>query len=631
MFDFVQERKRLVQIVLLLIILPFAFFGVDSYNKATKTTAPATVNGVDVTPQDYENGLRQQQARMRQMLGENFDPTLFETPEIKKAVLDGLVGQKLLVQRAKAAGLTVTDEQIADIIGGIEAFQVEGKFDKKRYETVLSNKQLSPLMFEAQVRDDLLAQQMREVFAQNGFIANSTADTIIRLNEQQRVVSVANVSSQSFLAQVKVDDAAIKKYYEQNTKEFEIPEQVKVAYVKFSAENLSSKIEVTTADAQKYYSEHAKEFGTTEQRQAAHILINAAANAPQAEQDAAKAKAEQLLAQLKQQPDRFAELAKQNSQDPGSAVNGGDLGFFGQGQMVKPFEDATFALKQGEMSGLVKTDFGYHIIKLIAIKPARVPAFDEVREGIVGKLREQKAADKFAELADKFSNTVYEQSDTLKPAAELVNAKVEESDWLAKGGNAATPWTAKMLQAIFSDEVLKNKRNTAATEVAPNTLLAARLLEHKAASVRPLSEVQTIIQQKLLHKQAIELAIKQGKSQLAELQKGGTIPALIWVPSQQVSRAQRATFDAALMRQIFQVNQTKLPQVVGAETADGYTLVRVDAVKEGEKIEDGKRQRYAQQLRQRIGEEVYRAYIEDAKQHAKIKSNVSLLPATVKP
>lgn len=627
MFDFVQERKRLVQIVLLLIILPFAFFGVDSYNKATKGKTPAKVNGTDITLQDYDNAMRQQQARMRQMLGDAFDANLFETPEIKKAVLDSLIGQKLLVQRAKAAGLTVTDEQVAEIIGGIEAFQVDGKFDKKRYETVLSNKQMSPLMFEAQVREDILAQQMQEVFVQNGFAANSTVDNVIRMNEQKRVVSVAQLPFSQFLAQVKVDEAAIKQYYDKNTKEFELPEQVRVAYVKFAAGNLAAKIEVSPADAQAYYKEHGKEFGTPEQRQAAHILINVDPKASAAEQDAAKAKAEQLLAKVKQAPASFADLAKQNSQDPGSAAKGGDLGFFGQGQMVKPFEEATFALKAGEISGLVKSDFGYHIIKLLAIKPAQTPAFDAVRDQIMAKLREQKASDKFAELADKFNNAAYEQSDTLKAAAELVGAQIEQSDWLKKSDAGNGIWNAKLLQAIFSDEVMKNKRNTAAIEVAPNTLVAARLLEHKPAAVRPLSEVHAMISQKLQHKQAVELAVQQGKAQLATLQKGGAA-TVTWGAQQAVSRAQRPEMELNLLRQVFQANTTKLPQVVGTETAEGYTLVRVESVQDGEKVEDGKRLRYAQQLRQRQGEELYRAYIDDAKKQAKIKLDLSVLPSS---
>ncbi|MDD4963416.1 MAG: SurA N-terminal domain-containing protein [Gallionella sp.] len=626
MFDFVQERKRFVQIVLLLIILPFAFFGVDSYNKSNQSAALATVNGSEVSAQEFENALRQQQDRMRQMLGANYDAAMFETPEIRKAVLDGLVGQKLLMANAKSAGLTVTDEQIAEVIGGVEVFQENGKFDKKRYQTVLSNKNMSPLMFEAQVRDDLLSQQLREVYIQNGFIANATTDNIIRLNEQQRVVSVATVSFQDFMAQTKVDEAAVKQYYTKNAKEFEVPEQAKVEYVKFSVANLMDKIDIPSADAQKYYDAHVKEFEMAEQRQAAHILISAAADAPQAVQDAAKAKAEQLLQQVKQNPASFAELAKANSQDPGSAMNGGDLGFFGKGQMVKPFEDTTFSLKTGEISGLVKSDFGYHIIKLVAIKPASVSTFAEVSAEIISKLREQKAADQFAELADKFNNTVYEQSDTLKPAAELVNGKIEQSDWLSAKMTPTGFWTSKMLQAVFSEDVLKNKRNSVATEVAPNTLVAARMLEHKPASVRPLAEVQAAIQQTLMRKQAIELAIKQGKAQLAELQKGGT-PTVQWAEAKAVSRAQRSNFDAALTRQIFQVNQAKLPQTVGAETADGFTLVRVDAIKEAEKVEDGKRVRYAEQLRKMIGEEIYRAYMEDAKQHATIKSNLPATPA----
>lgn len=629
MFDFVHEKRRLVQIVLLLIILPFAFFGVDSYRRSGNADTPATVNGSKITQQEFENGLRQQQDRLRQMLGANFDAAMFDNFETKRAILDNLVAQRLLVDRAKAAGLTVTDDQVAQVIGGIDAFQDGGKFDKKRYETVLTSQNMSPLMFEARVRDELVGQQLREAYAQNGYGSNVIADKVIALNEQQRVVSLAFMSFQPFMAQAKVDEAGLKKYYDQNQKEFQIPEQVKVEYVKFSADGLMAKVDVSTEDARKYYDEHQNDFGTAEQRQAAHILIAVASAAPQAEQEAAKAKAEQLLQQAKQNPARFAELAKQNSQDPGSAGNGGDLGFFGHGMMVKPFDDAAFALKQGEISGLVKSDFGYHIIKLLAIKPARVLPFTEAREGIVSKLRQQKAADKFAESAEKFSNIVYEQSDTLKPAAELAGVKIEQSGWLVKGGAAGEPWTAKMLQAVFSDDVVKNKRNTPATEVAQNTLVAARILEYKPASVRALSEVQDVIRQKLQRQQGIELAVKQGKAAMEQLQRGDK-PVLNWGGSQTITRAQHGVLDVALVRRIFQASAAKLPQYAGAETQDGYVLVRLDAVKEAEGVDDAKRARYAQQLRQMTGEEMFRVYLADAKQHATIKIN---LPdtAAVKP
>jgi peptidyl-prolyl cis-trans isomerase D len=623
MFNFVHENKRLVQIVLAFIILPFALWGVSSYDRSGNAAdVVATVNGTKISQKEFENALRQQQDRMRQQLGSSYDSSMFDTPQMKQAVLDNLVKQRLLIERARSAGLTVPDEQVAQTIAGIGAFQVDGKFDKKRYESVLANQNLSPLMFEARVRDDLLGQQMQDAYVQDGFAADSVVDNIIRLNEQQRVVNMLPITFQSFVSQAKVDDAAVKNYYDQNSSEFQAHEQAKVEYVKFSADDLIKKVKVSDEDVRNYYDGHKNEFGTPEERRAAHILIAVKASAPQAEQDMARAKAEQVLQQARKNPAKFADLARKYSQDPGSAANGGDLGYFGRGGMVKPFDDAVFSMKAGEISGLVKSDFGFHIIKLLTIKPARVLSFEEARQGILNKLRQQKADDMFAELAEKFSNTVYEQSDTLKPAAELVGAKVERSGWLVKGVAAGEPWTAKMMQAIFTDEVIKNKRNTDAIEVVPNTLVAARILEYKPAALRPLSEVQDQIRQKLLGQQAQELAVKQGKSLLEKLQ-GGSRTTLKWGASQNFTRAKHGSLDMDLVRKIFQANSTRLPQYIGAELAqNGYMLVRIDAVKEGGAIDDAKRARYAQQLRQLTGEEMFNAYLADAEKNAKIKLNL---------
>jgi peptidyl-prolyl cis-trans isomerase D len=620
MFDMVHGNKRLVQIILALIILPFALWGVSSYDKSGNSAdVVATVNGIKITQQEFENSLRQQQEKMRQQMGANFDAAMFDNPGIKQAILDNMVTQRLLIERARAAKLAVTDAQIAQVIGSVQAFQEDGKFDKKRYAEVLANNGMSPLMYETRLRDELLGQEMQETYVQNGFAPASVAENIYRLNGQQRIVSVSPVSLQGVMAQAKVDDAELKKYYDQNQSEFQVPEQAKVEYVKLSMDDLAAKADVNKEEVRKYYDEHQSDFGTPEERQAAHILITVAPAASQAERDAAKAKAEHLLQQVRETPARFAELAKQNSQDPGSATKGGDLGFFGRGMMVKPFEDAAFGLKVGEISGLVQSDFGYHIIKLIAIKPSRIAAFDEARQGIENKLRQQKASDMFAELADKFSNTVYEQSDTLKSAAALTGGKIEQSGWLVKGKPGAAPWTEKMLQAIFNDEVVKNKRNTAAIEVATNELVAARILEYKPATVRTLSEVRETIRQKLLHQQALALAAKQGEVLLEQLQHGAK-PKLSWGAAQTVTRLKHGSLDAGLVRQIFQAKTSGLPQYIGAEDAqNGYILVRIDAVKEGDAINDAKRAQYAQQLRQLTGEELFQAYLSSAKQQATIK------------
>lgn len=618
MFDFVQEKKRVVQIVLFLIIITFGFFGVDSYRNSGGGDAPATVNGEKISQQEFDNALRQQQDRVREQAGANFDPALFDKPEIKRMILDSLVNQRLLSSQARSVGLTLSKKQLQEIIGGIEAFQKDGNFDKQRYESALSSQNMSPLVFESRVRDELSTRQLVDAYVKNGYASQTGADNLIRLNEQQRVVSVAQISPDLFTGQVKVDEAAVKEYYEKNQKEFQTPERARVEYLIFSVSALLSQVVVDDAEIKKYYEEHQSEFGTPELRKAAHILIAVDAKASDADKQAAKVKAEQILQQVKQAPAQFAQLAQKYSQDPGSAANGGDLGMFGRGMMVKPFDDAVFKLLVGEVSDLVQSDFGFHIIKLLAVKGGKTQALNEVKGTIAQKLKTQKANDKYAELAEKFSNTVYEQSDTLKPAAELVKIPVQQVAWLSKGQIGVSPWTDKALQAVFSDEVIKNKRNTAAIEIAPNTLLAARILEHKAESISPLVEVAATIRQKLQRQQAQELVVKQGKAMLAQLQHGETV-SVKWKPAQSVTRSQHTALDNEFARQIFQTNVGKLPAYAGMEDAQGgYMLARIDSVKEVESIDESKRARYIQQLSQMTGEELLQAYIADTKKHASI-------------
>jgi len=618
MFDFVHERKRLVQVVLALIVLPFALWGVDSYQKSGDAAPLAKVNGEKIGQQEFENAMEQQRQKMREMAGTNFDPAFFDKPEIKHSVLDGLVTQHLIFSEARSAGLVVSDEQMAQIIATVGAFQKDGKFDKQAYEAALRTQGMTPAIFENRVRQDLMTRQLTAAFSQNGYAADVTAENLIRLNEQQRVVSVAKLDLETFIKQAKVDDAAIKEYFEKSSQEFQIPERAKVEYVTFSINSLLSQVSATDEEMKAYYDEHLNEFGTQEQRQAAHILIALPKQGSDAEKQAAKSKAEQVLQQVKQSPGKFAALAKQYSQDPGSAANGGDLGMFGRGAMVKPFEEAVFSLKVGEVSDLVQSDFGFHIIKLVAIKSAKTQAFGDVKGLIAQRIKMQHASDKFAELAEKFSNTVYEQSDSLKPAAELVKTAVQGGVWLSKGQSVAEPWNEKALQAVFSEDVLKNKRNTTAIEVAPNTLLAARVTEYQAATVRPLADVAVDIRKKLQRQQALQAAAQQGKVLLGQLQRGEKAQ-LAWKAAQSITRAQHVDLNQELVQQLFRADVNKLPVYVGIEDAQqGYVFARIDAVKQAADIEDGKRNHYAQQIRQITGEELLMAYLADAKKRADI-------------
>ncbi|MFZ2161189.1 MAG: SurA N-terminal domain-containing protein [Sideroxyarcus sp.] len=617
MFDFVHENRRPVQIVLALIIVPFALWGVDSYRNSGDTTPLATVNGEKIGQQEFDNALKQQQQRIREMAGPNFDPAFFDKPEIKHSILDGLVTQRLLSGEARHIGLSLTDEQIAQIIASIGVFQIDGKFDKKRYEQVLNEKGMNRFEFESRIRQDLLTRQLTDAYTQNGYASDTAAANLIRLNEQQRIVAVASLDAAAFVKQVKLPDTAVSDYYSKNEHEFQMPERANVEYVVLSADSLLSQVTATDDEIKQYYEEHQSDFGTQEQRQAAHILITVAKQASDAEKQAAKTKAEQILQQVKQSPSKFAALAKQYSQDPGSAVNGGDLGMYGRGAMVKPFEDSEFSLEVGEVSGLVLSDYGYHIIKLLAVKPAKMQALTEVRSMIAQRIKLQHAADKFAELAEIFNNTAYEQSDSLKPAAELAKSPVQKGGWLSKGQAPAGLWTDKALQAVFSEDTLKNKRNTAAIEVAPNTVLAARVTEFKPASARPLSEVSAGIRQKLETQQAADLALQQGKKLLEQLQRGEKV-AVSWKAAQSTTRNQRSGIEPELAQAVFRADTGKLPAYVGVGGRNGYLLARIDAVKEAAQSDEGKRAGYAQQIRQITGEELLTAYLADLKKRADI-------------
>jgi len=608
-----------------LIILPFALWGVDSYNSSGDgADAVGTVDGEEITRYQFDNAMRQQQNRLRTQLGDQLDGAIFNTPEMRRAVIENIIGQRLLVNGSRAAGLAVTDEQVAGVIGEIDAFKSGGNFDNSRYSEVLSRQNLSPLMFEASVRSDLLGQQMQATYAQNGFISERVADNIIHLNEQQRFVRKVLFPIKNYEGQANVDNATLQAYYERNPEEFEVPEQVKVEYVRLSVEGILSEVDVSKDEARQYYENRIIDFGTSEERRAAHILIDVGADATQAEQDAANSKADDVLRQLNLNPEKFSELAKAHSQDPGSADNGGDLGYFERGMMVKEFDDAVFALKEGEISEVVRSDFGYHIIKLVGIKSSKEIPFGEVRDEIVDTLSQQKASEQFAELAEQFSNVVYEQSDTLMSAAELVGGNVVQSEWLSKGMKGAEPWTPLMLQAIFSDEVIKDRRNTSAIEIATNDLVAARVLEYQPASLKPFEDAKRGIRAQLESQQAAAMAVKHGMQVERQLQSGEN-PKLKWDVLRSITRSEHGSFDQSVTRKIFQASIEELPQYVGSKTSNGdYMVVRIDEVKEGDAISREKRESYIHQLRKMTGDEMGKAYLSLANEQADISLNISL-------
>jgi peptidyl-prolyl cis-trans isomerase D len=613
MFEFVHKHKRLIQVALVLLIVPpFAFFGLESYTRSMGGKDDvATVDGVGISQREFAEELRQQQDRLRAAFGTGFDPSALDTPETRGALLDALVSQRLVADAALRAQLTVSDEQLRATIAAIPAFQADGQFSKANYEVLLRAQSMTPQMFEARLRHDMALAQLRRSISETGIAARSVTERLVALQEQRREVQESLVSAQPLRAQVKLTEAQLRAYYDANPAEFRIPERVRAEYMVLSAEALGRQDEVGEAELKAAYDARAAQYRVEEQRRASHILVKT------------REEAEKLAAELRKAPGRFAELAKKYSQDPGSAEKGGDLGYFGRGMMVPAFEAAAFRQKEGEVGAPVQSDFGWHVIRVTAVQPAKSRSLQEVRGELAAELAKQKGTRRFAEAAEAFSNMVYEQAESLRPAAERFKLPLQQSGWIARtpSPEAGVLGNAKLLGALFAADSIKTRRNTDAVEVAPNVLVAARVIEHQPEAQKKFEDVRPEIEERLRRAEAERLALKEGEARLAALRKGADA-GVKWGPAKAVSRRSPQGIPATALRQIIAADAAKLPAYAGAERGDdGYMLYKVVRALEPEpKTEQQKAADQARAAQQAAGEQL-EAYVASLRARASIEVN----------
>lgn len=620
MFDAVRNNKRIVQGFLVLIMLPFAFFGLDSYfNRSGTGSGVAKVGDVQISQQEYQQALREQQERVRSQVGQ-VDPKMFENPEFRKAILDDLINRRLLLIEASKRRLYVSDEAVRNAIASIEAFHENGKFSTQRYEALLRGQSMSPQSFEAQVRQDMTLQRLAGSIGQSGVLSTTIGERVLALQTEQRDVQEILLGLDAYRGKVKLADDAARKFYDENSKRFETPDQARAEFVVLTQDGLE--VKVSDDEIKAWYDGHKDRYQQPEERRASHVLIATEGK----DKAQARAKAEQVLKDVQKTPAAFAEIAKKNSDDPGSAGQGGDLGFFGRGMMVKPFEEAVFALKEGETSGIVESDFGFHIIRLTAIRAAREKPLAEVRGEIEKELKTAAAGRKFAEAVEAFSNAVYEQSDSLQPAADQFKLKVQQSGWLGRQADPANGplANAKLLAALFSDDAIKNKRNTEAVEIAPNTLAAARIVEYKPAALQPFESVKAEIETVLRNEEAFKLAVADGQARLAELKKGEDKQT--WGAAKRVSRMDASRLPPPAVPAVFRMNSDKLPSYAGVEIrGTGYMLYRLNKVEAGEKLDDVRRQGLLGQLRTLAAQEDMQMYVSALRSRYKVEINEKAL------
>jgi peptidyl-prolyl cis-trans isomerase D len=628
MFDIVRNNRKITQGFLALITLPFAFWGVDSYvRNADSGAGVATVGGSTISLPELQSAMREQQDRMRAQLGGKVDPAMFETPQMRRAVLDSLVTQKVLAQQTQKAGLMIGNEQLAQFIAGVPSLQENGKFSKERYEAVVAAQGLSKEMFEARLRQDMAMQQLMLPVSDAGISSQVAASRWLAAQLEQREIAQVLLTPEAYAGQVKLAVDAVQKYYEANRKQFELPDQLRAEFVVLSRDALLAQTVVGEDEIKAYYQLHADRYRTGETRRASHILIPAAKSATEADLKMAKAKADELLVKVKASPGDFAKLARENSQDTISAAKGGDLDWFGRGAMVKAFEDAVFVLKEGQISEIVRSDFGFHIIRLTGVRPEQVKPITDVKAEIVAEIKREAGTKKYSEAAEAFGNMVYEQADSLKPAAEKWKLEMRQSQWLARGGKVPPPFDNKKLSvALFGDDAVKNKRNTEAVEIAPGTLVSARVLEYKPAALQPLEVVKGDIEKRLIREEAAKLAIKDGEEKLAMLAKGD--PAkLTWSAAHKVSRMDGKGLPPEALRVVFKADVGKLPAHVGAGfPGNGYALYRISSVTAGEPgKDDPSGGKLAQQYARVVAEEDFAAWMATARDKYPVTINKAAL------
>ncbi|MEW5787515.1 MAG: SurA N-terminal domain-containing protein [Pseudomonadota bacterium] len=610
MLEAIRERAQgwIAKVILALLIIPFALWGVDSYfTGGGKEPAAAEVGDGEISQREFLKALKEHEEELGGKV---------EDKVLRQQVMDQLVNTRLLGEAATKAGFAVLDPQVQAVLAGVDIFQDNGKFSQAKLEAWLKSKGMAQGELLAMIGQDLLLKQVQIGYGEGAVAPRPVAERLTTLLGQQRDLNEAVFDAGAYAANVKIDDSAIEAEYKARQSDYTIPAQIRAQYLVLSQAALEEAIQVSDEQARAFYSANAARFQEPEQRQAAHILVKVDGSADAQSKAAAKAKAEGLLAEIRKSPGKFADLARQHSQDPVSGAQGGDLGAFTRDMMVKPFADAVWGMKPGEVSGLVESQFGYHIIRLDKVVVGAKLGFEVVKGDIIQELRQQEAQKRFAESAESFSNKVYEQPESLEPAAKDFGLKLQESGWLAKDKGEGLLANARLLESLFSQDALAKKQNVEAVEVAPNTLVAARVLEHRPAGLRPLADVAGEIRARLTQARAKILAVEAGKKAL-EAARAGQAPAGLSAPMT-ISRMQPLNVPRDALNAVFRAETGTLPAFVGVELADGYRLYRINRVDAGS-TPPGMADKLRGDLRRLVAQEEMRAYLESVKASVKIK------------
>jgi len=617
-----------------LIAIPFALWGIHEYLRPTPKIVVAKVNGTELSASEFEYGVQQQRQQLRRMLPPNSDLSLIDDQFIRHNTLKRMIEEEVLVQSALKAGLRISDTVLARRINEFPAFQEDGVFSQDTYEKFLRHQGLSTGLFEMQIRRSLLTDQLREGILRSTPLTELDLNNQARLEKQRRAVTYLIIPATTFNQEVTISPDEIKNYYEKHQKTLYLnPEQVSIQYVQLSQTTLPPSEKVDEAILKQTYQEKKDSLTTPPQWHAQHLLVAVDLNAPPANITAAKQKSQDLLAKLRS-GSSFEALAKQFSEDSASAQQGGDLGWFGPGAMVKPFEEAITKMKTGEISEPVQSQFGFHIIKLLATKPATTPTFEEVREQLKKDFLKEQVETVFYGQAEQFANLAFENPNTLEPLAKTLNLKIQTTELFDRNTTSGKdPLLAnrKVIETAFNDNVLKEGFNSEVIEIDKQNIVVLRVKDHVEATVKPLSEVKDKITAALTQEKAQEKAKALGKSLLDQIKQSGNPQVVVkphhltWSSASWIERHDTTLKQPQIATEAFKMGQPTGAKALyrGIELPNGdYALIAVLGVKDGKptaaKTEEPEKRAQMQQQRA-LGESEFQQLVAELKAGAQVE------------
>jgi peptidyl-prolyl cis-trans isomerase D len=581
MFEFIRTHSRLTLGFLLLLIIPsFVVFGIEGYTRfgSPDNEAVAKVAGQSVTRGEWNQAHDRLIDRARREGPDAAEP--LKTEAARLSTLDSLLRERVLLQAATDQHLFPPVQRMVRLFDADPQYAGLRGPDGKISRDLLAQSGMSPEMFDQRLRQDYGTRQVMAGIGLSGFAPAGTAAQSLDALLQRREIQVLRFEPGAYRGKVKPTDAEIEAFHKANEAMFRTPEQAQIEYVVLDGEALARGFTISDEEARKFYADNAARFTVPEERRASHILIQADAGASTELKAAAKVRAQALFEQAKANPAGFAELARKNSQDTASAALGGDLEFSRRGAMAsKALEDAVFSLDTGKVGGPVETEFGWHVVVVTAVRGGKARPFEEVKAEIGAELRKARLAKEWPAAAEQFTNMAYEQPDSLKPLVDKYKLDKQTATVTRTPTPGATGAlaSAKLLTAVFSNDAVRDKRNTDAVEVGPNQLAAARVVQHQPARVLPLADVRDAVRERVVGEQAAVLARKEGEARLAALRSTAATEAL--GESQTVSRLQARMLPPGLLDAVMRADAAQLPQVLGVDLGpSGYAVVRVTKV-----------------------------------------------------